>query len=59
MEIPMSNKSTLVLSLLVLFAGIAPAAAAQAAPIPLIGVGALASAATAGAFVAARFFSKR
>jgi hypothetical protein len=55
----MINKSTLILSLLALIGGIAPAAALAPAPAPLIGVGALASAATAGALVVGRLLSKR
>ncbi len=55
----MSNKSTLILSLLALGATIAPAFATVPAPIPVIGVGALASAATAGALVVSRLLFKR
>jgi hypothetical protein len=56
----MLNKSTLALSLIVLLGGLAPALADPVgAPIPVIGVGAVASAAVAGAMVVTRFFMKK
>jgi hypothetical protein len=56
----MLNRYTVALSALGLLIGILPAAAAPVgAPIPLIGVGAVASAAVAGAMVVTRLFMKR
>jgi hypothetical protein len=56
----MLNKYTVALSLLTLLGGILPAAAFPVgAPIPVIGVGVVASAAVAGAMVVARLFTKR
>jgi hypothetical protein len=57
-EQPMLNKYTVTLSVLALIGGIVPAMAAPA-PIPIIGVGFVASAAVAGAMVVARVFMKR
>jgi len=59
----MLNKSMLALSLLGVLAAVVPASAAAigvvAVPAPLIGVGAVASVATAGAWIATRVFLKR
>jgi hypothetical protein len=59
----MINKSVLVLGLLGLLTVVGPASAAAigvvSVPVPLIGVGAVALAATAGALIISRVFSKR
>ena len=59
----MLNKSVLVLGLLGLLTAVGPASAAAIGvvqvPVPLIGVGAVAFAATGGALIFARVFSKR
>ena len=52
----MANKYTLALSLLALMAGLAPAAAAQMVPAPVIGVGLAAYGGVAGALVLVRYF---